>query len=235
MSKVIHLTRHAQAEHNVDEDYSIPDPPLTPLGRRQSEELYAQTAELQQSADLLVTSPLKRTLQTTIIGYRGIRARLESQNPAKPIIVLSRLQEVNDFPCDTGSSRDELKQNDEFRGIDFESLEDDWNSKQGEWCMITHAPKRDFAPRSVAVRARARWVRRWLRDRPEQNIVVVAHGDILRQITKTSPSKAWANTEVRKFTFVSDGDDEADLVALPVETEARAGSKDPTSGEMAKA
>ncbi|KAJ3750595.1 histidine phosphatase superfamily [Lentinula detonsa] len=178
MSKVIHLTRHAQAEHNVDEDYSIPDPPLTPLGRRQSEELYAQTAELQQSADLLVTSPLKRTLQTTIIGYRGIRARLESQNPAKPIIVLSRLQEVNDIPCDTGSSRDELKQNDEFRGIDFESLEDDWNSKKG-----------DFAPRSVAVRARARWVRRWLRDRPEQNIVVVAHGDILRQITKTSPFK----------------------------------------------
>ncbi|KAJ3783378.1 histidine phosphatase superfamily [Lentinula aff. detonsa] len=224
MSKVIHLTRHAQAEHNVDEDYSIPDPPLTPLGRRQSEELYTQTAELQQSADLLVTSPLKRTLQTTIIGYRGIRARLESQNPAKPIIVLSRLQEVNDFPCDAGSSRDELKQNDEFRGIDFESLEDDWNSKKG-----------DFAPRSVAVRARARWVRRWLRDRPEQNIVVVAHGDILRQITKTSPSKAWANTEVRKFTFVSDGDDEADLVALPMETEARAGAEDPTSGEMAKA
>ncbi|KAJ3989543.1 histidine phosphatase superfamily [Lentinula detonsa] len=197
MSKVIHLTRHAQAEHNVDEDYSIPDPPLTPLGRRQSEELYAQTAELQQSADLLVTSPLKRTLQTTIIGYRGLRARLESQNPAKPIIVLSRLQEVNDIPCDTGSSRDELKQNDEFRGIDFESLEDDWNFKKGEWCihsctqtlLNTTLVTGDFAPRSVAVRARARWVRRWLRDRPEQNIVVVAHGDILRQITKTSPFK----------------------------------------------
>ncbi|KAJ3870282.1 histidine phosphatase superfamily, partial [Lentinula novae-zelandiae] len=165
----------AEAEHNVDEDYFIPDAPLTPLGRRQAEELYSQTTELQQSADLLVTSPLKRTLQTTIIGYRGLRARLESQNSPKPIVVLSRLQEVNDFPCDTGSSRYELEQIDEFAGIDFESLEDDWNSKQGD---------------TGAVKARARWVRRWLRDRPEQNIVVVAHGDILRQITKSSFHKA---------------------------------------------
>ncbi|KAF8832212.1 hypothetical protein HHX47_DHR1001669 [Lentinula edodes] len=100
--------------------------------KRQAEELYSQTAELQQSADLLVTSPLKRTLQTTIIGYRGLRARLESQDSPKPIVVLSRLQEVNDFPCDTGSSRNELEQIDEFAGINFESLEDDWNSKQGE-------------------------------------------------------------------------------------------------------
>lgn len=51
--------------------------------RRQAEELYSQSTELQQSADLLVTSPLKRTLQTTIIGYRGLRARLESQNSPK--------------------------------------------------------------------------------------------------------------------------------------------------------
>ncbi|KAJ3808108.1 histidine phosphatase superfamily [Lentinula aff. lateritia] len=219
MAKVIHFTRHAQAEHNVDEDYFIPDAPLTPLGRRQAEELYSQTTELQQSADLLVTSPLKRTLQTTIIGYRGLRARLESQNSPKPIVVLSRLQEVNDFPCDTGSSRYELEQNDEFAGIDFESLEDDWNSKQGD---------------SGAVKARARWVRRWLRDRPEQNIVVVAHGDILRQITKTSLYEAspWANVEVRKFTFMHDSDDEAKLVALPAETEARAGGEEPTSSEF---
>ncbi|KAJ3916629.1 phosphoglycerate mutase-like protein [Lentinula edodes] len=209
MAKVIHFTRHAQAEHNVDEDYFIPDAPLTPLGRRQAEELYSQTTELQQSADLLVTSPLKRTLQTTIIGYRGLRARLESQDSPKPIVVLSRLQEVNDFPCDTGSSRNELEQIDEFAGINFESLEDDWNSKQGN---------------SGAVKARARWVRRWLRDRPEQNIVVVAHGDILRQ--------PWANTEVRRFTFMHDNDDEAKLVSLPAETEARAGGEEPTSGEF---
>ncbi|KAJ3771425.1 phosphoglycerate mutase-like protein [Lentinula raphanica] len=223
MVKVIHLTRHAQAEHNVDEDYSIPDPPLTSLGRRQSEELFSQTTELQQSADLLVSSPLKRTLQTTIIGYRGLRARLESESPSKPIIVLSRLQEANDFPCDTGSSKDQLRQDDEFQGIDFESLEDDWNSKKG-----------DFAPTTDKVRARARWVRRWLRDRPEQNIVVVAHGDILRQIIK-SYFEPWANAEVRKFTFRSETDEEADLIPLPAETEARTGAGEPTSSAMAKA
>ncbi|KAJ4485957.1 phosphoglycerate mutase-like protein [Lentinula aciculospora] len=222
MAKIIHFTRHAQAEHNVAEDYSIPDAPLTLLGRRQSEELYSQTVELQKYADLLVTSPLKRTLQTTIIGYRGIRTRLENQNPPKPIIVLSHLQEANNLPCDTGSSREELEQNDEFKGINFESLKDDWNSKQGE--------------HHNALTARARWVRRWLRDRPEQNIVVVAHGDILRRITGIAldGASAWANAEVRRFTFVDDSDDEAGLVALPALTEARAGEEEPTSAQIAK-
>lgn len=42
----------------------------------------------------------------------------------------------------------------------------------------------------------------------------------------------WANVEVRKFTFKHDSDDEANLVALPAETEARAGGEEPTSSEF---
>lgn len=100
MSKILHLTRHAEAEHNVDLDYSIPDAPLTELGREQAARLNGLTIQtIQQTADLLVSSPLSRTLQTTIIGFPGLRARLEVQQEPKGIIVLSRLQEVNDFPC----------------------------------------------------------------------------------------------------------------------------------------
>ncbi|KAK3044224.1 hypothetical protein LTS18_001848, partial [Coniosporium uncinatum] len=89
-SRII-LTRHAQAEHNVDLDYSskphphqtaapqviklnlpclnpVPDAPLTPLGRKQAASLAPQIPSLQSQADLIVTSPLKRTLQTTLLG-----------------------------------------------------------------------------------------------------------------------------------------------------------------------
>lgn len=42
-------------------------------------------------------------------------------------------------------------------------------------------------------------MRQWLRVRPEQNIVLVAHGDILRHIIEEE--YPWRNAEVRVFTF----------------------------------
>jgi hypothetical protein len=58
-------------------------------------------------------------------------------------------------------------------------------------------------------------VRRWLRDRPEREIVVVAHADILRYITEGMNSgEPWGNTEVKEYTFLNDGKD-ADAVMIP--------------------
>lgn len=98
MSKILHLVRHAQAEHNVDNDYDILDAPLTAIGREQAAKLNGLTVQtIQQTAELLVTSPLSRTLQTTILAFPALRARLEAQSDPKPVVVLSRLQEVNNF------------------------------------------------------------------------------------------------------------------------------------------
>ncbi|KAF8314941.1 phosphoglycerate mutase-like protein [Clavulina sp. PMI_390] len=218
-SKILHLTRHAQAEHNVDDDYSIPDAPLTALGREQSAKLNSLTAQnIQQTADLLVSSPLSRTLQTTILGFPALRAKLEADlGPTKGIIPLSRLQEVNSFPCDTGRDRAELEQDPEFVGIDFSSLEDDWNSKRG-----------DFDPYNI--QERAKWVRKWLRARPEKEIVVVAHGDFLRRLTGTSVWNSWANAEVRQYTFASEDDEDAKVIQI--QSEVKTGEPAPTSGDM---
>jgi bisphosphoglycerate-dependent phosphoglycerate mutase len=177
MTMILYLTRHAEAEHNVDLDYSIPDAPLTQHGREQAARLNGLTMQtIQQTAELIVTSPLTRTLQTTVISFPTLRARLEAQTEPKGIIVLSRLQEVNDHPCisyrsshvrarsqqvytgDTGRSRKELERVEEFSGIDFSPLEDDWNSKKGEFD-------------SKLATERAKWVRRWLRARPEKELV----------------------------------------------------------------
>ena len=75
---------------------------------------------------------------------------------------------------------------------------------------------------------RARWVRRWLRDREEREIVVVAHGDILRYIT--DGMDLWANTEVREYTFLTD-DEDADAVMVPFVTTSivSEGDNEPTS------
>ena len=60
MDKIIYLTRHCQAEHNVDEDYQIPDAQLTAKGRQQAKNLDKDTREtVQKDVELIVSSPLR--------------------------------------------------------------------------------------------------------------------------------------------------------------------------------
>ena len=203
---------------------------------------------VQATADLLVTSGLKRTLQTTILGFPALRKRLEAEG--KPVVVLPQLQEVNDLPCDTGSvrlsltlysfmvsferahgimarqDRAVLEADPEFAGLDLSALTPDWNTKQGF-----------YAATETAIRARARWVRNWLRARPERRIVVVSHGDFLRYITKgENDHGAWANVEMREYTFAveegEDGDGDGEAWLVPVKEVVEGGEDEPTSSEQ---
>ncbi|SCV74716.1 BQ2448_7745 [Microbotryum intermedium] len=224
--KIIHFTRHAQAYHNVAEDYTIRDAELTPKGKGQSKQLYHDTKDsFQTTAELIVSSPLRRPMETMLIGYASALERLSSTSP---VILLPELQEVCDLLCDTGSERAELEADERFAHLDFSRLdsapaehgekEHAWNSKQGFW-----SPER--------VKERGKWVRRWLRDRPEQEIIVVAHGDVLRAITHPNgPYEVWSNAQVKTYTFESDDDDEATVVL--VESGPTEGGARPTGEEM---
>jgi len=86
-----------------------------------------------------------------------------------------------DCPPRLPQDRSILESDPELDSLDFSSLTPSpapphwdsapsWTSKEGI-----------FNPERVT--ERARWVRRWLRERSESKIVVVAHGDILRVIT----------------------------------------------------
>ncbi|SNX86765.1 uncharacterized protein MEPE_05474 [Melanopsichium pennsylvanicum] len=213
----IYLTRHSQAEHNVADDYSIPDAPLTPLGKQQSARLPSLTQDLQSRAQVILSSGLKRTLQSTKIGYAPLIERLGGLGK---VIVLPQLQECNDFPCDTGSARDILERDPELHGFDFSNLTPDWISKQGF-----------FAADEETLNKRAQWVRQYLRSRPEQDIVVMAHGDILRRITQQA--YPWKNAEVRLFQFDPASVDSEACPLVHVQNIATGGAvAEPTSGDM---
>ncbi|KAI1770715.1 phosphoglycerate mutase-like protein [Hypoxylon cercidicola] len=215
------LTRHAQAEHNVDLDYSIPDAPLTPLGKKQAASLARQVSDLQKEADLIVSSPLRRTLQTTTLGWAPAIERLGG--PGK-VVLLPEAQECNALPCDTGSSREALAADPEFAIFNLDPLTPEWNSKQGFW-----------AASEEALFNRARAVRQFLRTRPEKNIVLVAHGDILRRITarpKGISDYPWKNAEVRIFEFDPEYVDTEDCFLYQKEDVAAAGGYGPTSTEL---
>lgn len=94
---------------------------------------------------------------------------------------------------------------------------DDWTSKKGK-----------YAANISSLQARARYVRNFLRSRPEKCIVLVAHGDILRYIVFGEQNGTpWSNAEVRKYTFVEEDDEDAWLKLI--ETEAKEGREEPTS------
>ncbi|CAO1614267.1 unnamed protein product [Parajaminaea phylloscopi] len=215
------ICRHSQATHNVADDYSLPDAPLTDLGKQQASKLPEFVAQLQQQVDLVVSSPLKRTLQTTLRGWGPAVERLGGR---KNVVCLPQLQECNAYPCDTGSAREVLEQDPEVSGFDFGLLTPDWTSKQGQ-----------FAADEATLNARAQWVRQFVRSRPEKTILLVAHGDIIRRITGGplgNSTHPWKNAEVRIYQFdpqhVS-----SDACWLTSGGEvAAAGGWEPTSSEM---
>ncbi|CAD6976806.1 unnamed protein product [Tilletia controversa] len=215
------LIRHAQAEHNVALDYSIHDAPLTDLGRRQAAAIPSFTSPLQASIDLIASSGLKRTLSTTAIGLAPAIARLGG---LRSVVVLPQLQECNNYPCDTGSDRAVLERDPEFADFNLEHLVPGWNSKQGP-----------YAPDASSLRARAQWVRQWLRSRPEKHIAIIAHGDILRYIMSSGQEHVeypWQNAEVRQFKFDPARINTPECPIVPIQTVGAAGSAEPTSGQM---
>ncbi|KAI7750184.1 hypothetical protein M8C21_026281, partial [Ambrosia artemisiifolia] len=80
-SKTIHLVRHAQGIHNVagEKDHSaymsedLFDAQLTPLGWKQVDNLrkHVHASGLSKTVELVVVSPLLRTMQTAVGAFGG--------------------------------------------------------------------------------------------------------------------------------------------------------------------
>ncbi|TVY77087.1 putative phosphatase [Fusarium oxysporum f. sp. cubense] len=190
MPQTIHLVRHGQAVHNLGEaNLVLPDTDLTPLGEEQARGLLSKFPEL-ANVDLIVSSPLRRTLQTTLLAFpthleRGLQ-----------IVALPEVQEVSDLNCDTGSDLSAIKAEFEHQPVDFGLVEPGWQIKEGKW-----------APAIGSLRKRAEVARQWLSERPETEIVVVTHGCFLHFLTDdwvnaVNPDGTdWANAEVRSYTM----------------------------------
>ena len=163
------LTSQSYRLHNLSvANHSIQDPRLTDFGEQQCREL-AKAFPYQKTIDLLVCSPLRRTINTTLLGFAPVLAN----GAVAKVIALPELQETSAFPCDTGTDAALLKQEMASKPLDLNNLEAGWNSKTGKW-----------EAKPDAFRERARQARLWLRARPEKDAVVVTHGAILHYLTE---------------------------------------------------
>lgn len=219
MTPTIHFVRHAEGFHNISIfNHGLRDPLLTPYGKEQCAHL-AKTFPHLQDIDLVVASPLKRTIYTALLSFGDA---IDKKNMT--IIALPEIQETSNLPCDTGSSREDIAK--EFEGVrlDLSRVPDDWTSKTGKW-----------APHSDALEERCKLARKWLRSRPERNIVVVTHGGVLHYLTEDWSDSdrftgtGWANTEFRSYTFDPSSGDEASLVETAESRMRRKGTEKPLS------
>ncbi|KAL4989973.1 histidine phosphatase superfamily [Aspergillus falconensis] len=232
MPPIIHCVRHAQGLHNLcTENHVIPDPLLTDLGNEQCKQLRASFPR-HDKIDLVVASPLRRTMYTALQSFEPVF----KANPDMKLILLPDIQETSDVACDTGSDPSALRKEIEDKGlpVDASLVHEGWNVKTGR-----------YAPTNAAVGARARDARRWLKARPEKEIVMVSHGGVLHYFTEDWEDSSqfqgtgWTNTEYRTYTFSDNidlddlegnklGSDNASLVET-LESRQRRGKEGPTA------
>eukprot|EP00741_Cyanophora_paradoxa_P002193 tig00000553_g2125.t1 len=139
----------------------ILDAPVSPTGQKQIEELAKSVDSLQPFPQLVVTSPLTRTLQTAA-GVFGGRA---------PIVVCDLLRERFRESADVGRPPSELAAHfQHLPGLaaELERLPALWWAHQGRALP-------DVAESAEAFAERCREALRWIWERPEDVIAVVAH------------------------------------------------------------
>ncbi|KAI1363777.1 histidine phosphatase superfamily [Xylaria arbuscula] len=200
MPPTIHLIRHAQAEHNVDQDFTIHDPDLTSLGHEQCELAFKEWG----NPVIVLASPLQRTIQTALGLFR------EYTSSGRKIILVPGLQEVGNTPSDTGSPREKLESrfgND----LDYGLLAPDWADKTDKSLISEESIKE----RARSTRAFIRSIAQEYKDE-DVSIVVVTHGKFLWYLTKNH-DYWFKNVERRKYVFddLTGESTEADLTETP--------------------
>lgn len=198
--RAVHFIRHAEGYHNSEENENIPDPDLTPKGREQCEHL-AKIFPFFDRVDIVCASPIRRAIQTALISMEPYL-----QSGKHNILALPLAQEATDKPANTPSDIGRLQK--EYGDVvDFHRCSDtytDFNTKEGR-----------FGPDGNSLKLRALELRRFLRDRDEQEVVVVSHGDFLHYVSGDLNDDGsqrggwWKNTEFRSYRFFPVGHEDA--------------------------
>ncbi|XP_051132601.1 phosphoglycerate mutase-like protein 1 [Andrographis paniculata] len=230
--KTIHLVRHAQGIHNVEGDknykvYMSPeyfDAHLTQLGWSQVENLrkHVHSSGLIKKIDMVITSPLLRTMQTAVGVFGGEsytdsmdilplmvadagnsgRAAISSLN-CPPIVAVELCREhLGVHPCDQRRTVSEYKRL--FPAVDFSLMESD---EDNLW-------KADIRETKEEVAARGAQFLNWLFTLKEQEIAVVTHSGFLfhtlaalgngyHPLVKKEVCSHFANCELRSMVVVN--------------------------------
>lgn len=161
MAPILHCIRHGEGYHNLSQEKrQIHDPSLTEKGEEQCR-ASCKAFPYHDNIELIIVSPLRRTIQTALLVLepefkRGMVA-----------LAMPDAQEVSADPCGRGSDPDTLEAEYPKR-VDFRHVKDSWNTKEGRWEV-----------KNETLEKRTRELRQFIRARPEKEIALVCHGEIM--------------------------------------------------------
>jgi len=186
--KKVHFVRHAEGTHNVEQKYrciSNLDARLTNRGEKQCADLaaalQASSSSILDNAELVVTSPLTRCIQTAMQCFPTLLS--SSAERKVPFVALESIRETVNYNCDRRRPTCQIV--DEFPMVNFDELSehpDDpiWNAYEES---LAGSDYYDFHRESAElhkVAERGRDFFHWLAAREEKEIVVCTHSAFLR-------------------------------------------------------
>jgi broad specificity phosphatase PhoE len=220
--KVVYFIRHGEGTHNVaqrewravpgwdgscavptepytidnDPEYTFMDAELTPKGIAEAELLQERSALMKPGMpELLVLSPLRRSTQTGLIGFK---AKVDS-GELKTVASELCHETGGRHTCDKRLSKTALKI--QFPAVDYSLL-----ATEEDPLWADGVTRETF----LGVAQRAAQFVAWLRERPENHIAVAAHSSFLLTLfnavlkTSTEEEATWFGTgEMRtvRLTF----------------------------------
>lgn len=177
----IHLVRHAEGTHNVGRAYRDPahlDARLTSLGEAQCADLASRCSpEMLSSIELVVTSPLTRCVQTSLLSFPAL-----ASDQAVPFVAHEEIRETVNYVCDQRRAISELRV--EFPRVDFslccherDPIWEQYVARVGGTADYTTARE---SAELCAVAERGRRFLCWLKLQPQRVVAVSSHSAFLR-------------------------------------------------------
>ncbi|XP_031377758.1 phosphoglycerate mutase-like protein [Punica granatum] len=214
--KIVHWVRHAEGIHNVESEKNhdallssvLLDAQLSPRGWQQVNDLHKHVRDsgLLKRIDLVVTSPLSRTMQTAT----GVFGQSDESEKLPFLAVELCRERLGVHPCDKRRSIKEYKSI--FPSTDFSQIESNDD--------ILWKPDHRETPEEIA--ARGVKFMNWLKARPEKEIAVVTHSVFLLHVlntfgegNKSEKSNFFKNCELRSMTIVDGSISGSDCPSKP--------------------
>jgi broad specificity phosphatase PhoE len=180
--RVLHIVRHAQGYHNVNQDYKnekFKDAELTEYGIQQCKELSQRLKDENLHVECIISSPMRRALQTAYYSFEHVWKNEKNIDQLEdvPFVACENWRETVNYVCDVRYPRSRLKN--DFPYVNFDNIEHEedpiWNYYEAKYGSLEEYTKHRESGDDEGLAKRARLAWSTIAERPENSLAVVSH------------------------------------------------------------